>query len=664
MPGLVASVSVIVTSMVAPATAMAVNGGGSLASYSSLVLQNSPLAYYHLDESSGTIAGDASGNHNNAGYVGPVAEGQPGVLSDDTAVALSGNSAYVQGPTLSPFSGGNDRTVELWFNTSSAGNLFHAGSFGHTQAFDLALTGPGGPGGCGNPGGQGFYLRMWDDDIFIPNSKLQDGSWHYVAVSTTDSGQTVSITVDGAQPNGYIWNGSCYTATAQAQPFSLYTTLNTTPGPFTIGSFGWTTGMTGLEDEVAVYGEYLAPSLATAHFRAGNPTALTLHAGTIMDRAGYPLVNTQVATAVDPSGATDSTGMSGEVVWGDGTTTNLDSSNFTYDSNLSDCSYLGIAPAAGSCFIIDAQHTYAQNPVSGVLQYDVFASRYGQTSVAQGIAEVGYSALSTGPVTPTSVPTSAVGVMSIHYQDGHSVTCTATVVNSPDKNVIVTAKHCGFQNVTEIEFAPGHTGTVCAGVMVDTCSGNPYGVWQTGDISQAIYQDNNPADDYTFIALQPFSPGSIQRPLQDVVGAFPVNFFTGAPPQGENWSIFAYAAGYRQGNGNDGNLRSCVNRHGYAARNVPNVYSSSVSVAVDASGCSLADGSSGAPWVNIANTLPNSIGAVDHGQLCYAGDFVNGKLVNCVDPGKNFAYATVFTPPAAQLYALAALVFVPPGPHA
>src|SRR5260370_36342401 len=115
--------------------------------------------------------------------------------------------------------------------------------------------------------------------------------------------------------------------------------------------------MTGLEDEVAVYGEYLAPSLATAHFRAGNPTALTLHAGTIMDRAGYPLVNTQVATAVDPSGATDSTGMSGEVVWGDGTTTNLDSSNFTYDSNLSDCSYLGIAPSAGSCFIIDAQHT-------------------------------------------------------------------------------------------------------------------------------------------------------------------------------------------------------------------------------------------------------------------------------------------------------------------
>src|SRR5260370_9591956 len=118
---------------------------------------------------------------------------------------------------------------------------------------------------------------MGEGGCFIPNCRDQGGPGRYVAVSTTDSGQTVSITVDGAQPNGYIWNGSCYTATAQAQPFSLYTTLNTTPGPFTIGSFAWTTGMTGLEDEVAVYGEYRAPPLATAHFRAGNPTAPTLH---------------------------------------------------------------------------------------------------------------------------------------------------------------------------------------------------------------------------------------------------------------------------------------------------------------------------------------------------------------------------------------------------
>ena len=80
--------------------------------YSGTILASGPLAYYRLDDASGTVATDSSGNGLNATYVGGVQLGQAGALpfDSDTAVTLDGSTGYVQLPKLtSDFTSGFSR---------------------------------------------------------------------------------------------------------------------------------------------------------------------------------------------------------------------------------------------------------------------------------------------------------------------------------------------------------------------------------------------------------------------------------------------------------------------------------------------------------------------------------------------------------------------------
>jgi hypothetical protein len=59
--------------------------------YRQAVLTNSPLVYWRVDESSGTIAADSSGNGNAGAYTGAYVLGEPGAIagSTDTAVRFT-----------------------------------------------------------------------------------------------------------------------------------------------------------------------------------------------------------------------------------------------------------------------------------------------------------------------------------------------------------------------------------------------------------------------------------------------------------------------------------------------------------------------------------------------------------------------------------------------
>jgi hypothetical protein len=63
-------------------------------SYEDTVLSDSPLAYWRVDESSGTVAHDITGNGNDATYTGGVTLGSSGALlnDSDTAVTLDGTT--------------------------------------------------------------------------------------------------------------------------------------------------------------------------------------------------------------------------------------------------------------------------------------------------------------------------------------------------------------------------------------------------------------------------------------------------------------------------------------------------------------------------------------------------------------------------------------------
>src|ERR1700722_14912645 len=133
------------------------SGSDDFSSYSKAVLSQEPSAFYPFNELRGTTAADLSPNKNNASYVGTPTFGQPGVFPDKsvTSVGMNGDSGYVQGNDLPPLEGANDRTVEMWFQGSQQGTLFHAGQSGHTQSFDLTVL-DSGPGGCRSPSGPGL----------------------------------------------------------------------------------------------------------------------------------------------------------------------------------------------------------------------------------------------------------------------------------------------------------------------------------------------------------------------------------------------------------------------------------------------------------------------------------------------------------------------------
>jgi V8-like Glu-specific endopeptidase len=93
--------------------------------------------------------------------------------------------------------------------------------------------------------------------------------------------------------------------------------------------------------------------------------------------------------------------------------------------------------------------------------------------------------------------------------------CTASVIDSPNRDLVITAAHCVSQTIADVAFVPGYN----AGAA-------PYGVW----IVTRVYVDSSwsassdPDDDVAFLRVS--QPGSTV-PIEDVTGAERLR--TGAP---------------------------------------------------------------------------------------------------------------------------------------
>ena len=106
----------------------------------------------------------------------------------------------------------------------------------------------------------------------------------------------------------------------------------------------------------------------------------------------------------------------------------------------------------------------------------------------------------------TGIP--AVGALftTSHGKLGHHF-CTASVVNSPGGDLLVTAAHC-VSGTSGLAFVPGYDGSATP----------PYGVWTVTRVytDQSWRASADPDDDVAF--LQVGQPGSIV-PIEDVTGA-------------------------------------------------------------------------------------------------------------------------------------------------
>ena len=124
------------------------------------------------------------------------------------------------------------------------------------------------------------------------------------------------------------------------------------------------------------------------------------------------------------------------------------------------------------------------------------------------------SAPSGTPLPPASTPppggpAAFTGALFTGGLDGDHF-CTATVVRSPGKNLIITAGHCllaGKQDGEEAVFAPAYANGVA-----------PYGTWKLDEVFEDDRWAEGTDDDYD-LAFASVAPDAKGRRIEDVTGA-------------------------------------------------------------------------------------------------------------------------------------------------
>lgn len=214
--------------------------------YSSEVLADSPLAYYRLDETSGTTMADSSGNGRAGAYVGGPSLGQPALLNDGLASIATSSGKYAQTP-YGAWMQVSALTVEAWIRVTDSGSISivarHA-SVTNGGIWDLQLS------------AMKVQFRLFNDGFSILTSATT------LALNTT---YYLVGTHDGTNRRIYI-NG---VLDASDTPPALVTSISV---PIAIGAFVDNYAaqtFTGRIDEVAVYGTALSSARIAAHYTAG-----------------------------------------------------------------------------------------------------------------------------------------------------------------------------------------------------------------------------------------------------------------------------------------------------------------------------------------------------------------------------------------------------------
>ena len=211
---------------------------------------------------------------------------------------------------------------------------------------------------------------------------------------------------------------------------------------------------------------------------------------------------------------------------------------------------------------------------------------------ALGLAAVGGSVESPPSLTVSNpvVVSSTIGAL---FKPGSTSThsCTASVVDSPSGNLVLTAAHCVTDAGIGSRFVPAYR------------DGNaPYGSWVVRhvvvDKRWATAQD--PDDDVAFLVVEPASTNATWASVQSVVGA---NVLVTSPHVGDQVIV----SGYGEGAGDT--LVNCVTA----------AFLTDGSPTFDCAG--FVSGTSGSPWITDFDPLTGTgkvagiIGGPDQGGL-------------------------------------------------
>ncbi len=214
-------------------------------SYEGAVVALGPLAYWRLNETSGTVAFDDAGGFDST-HVGGVAVGQPGPRSPDfpgfepgnDAVGFDGTTSSSSSPGVSLLNNRTNLTVSGWVNPIV---LAQGGLFGQNDVFEFRFL-------------NSATIELWTPYGSIDygfGSSISPGQWYFLtAVATSNAlmlyvnGQAVA-TATSTAANGYG---------TSASPFLLSGNTSGNGDP----------SLNGMIDEVAVFPRALAASEVAA----------------------------------------------------------------------------------------------------------------------------------------------------------------------------------------------------------------------------------------------------------------------------------------------------------------------------------------------------------------------------------------------------------------
>jgi Concanavalin A-like lectin/glucanases superfamily/Fibronectin type III domain len=240
-------------------TSNAVTPTGTASTYASTVLGDGPIAYYRLDDPSGTIAADSSGSGNAGRYAGGDTQNVAGALTNDPdgATLLDGSSGNIRAANSTSLSITGAITVEAWVKwtgTPTTQDILNKGDGATIAGTSYALAYVPGCSGCG----LGFYTYIGNTfTCACQANALPVGSWFHLVGTRTAGGQ-ISFYVNGS-----------LMATANDSGGAL----NTVPSGLGIGASGSGTG-SGLYpanvtiDETAVYASALTATQVSTHYHA------------------------------------------------------------------------------------------------------------------------------------------------------------------------------------------------------------------------------------------------------------------------------------------------------------------------------------------------------------------------------------------------------------
>lgn len=167
----------------------------------------------------------------------------------------------------------------------------------------------------------------------------------------------------------------------------------------------------------------------------------------------------------------------------------------------------------------------------------VAAGQFGATLMLLVAVGLGLAALAHGRSRTANIPTARTfaGVPQIGalYPSAHAAahTCTASVVNSPRGNTLITAAHCVQGNGAGIVFVPQARGTQA-----------PLGRWTVTsvDIDPEWATRQDPRADVAFLTVAPREIRGVSTEIQTVTGAFALGR---AARAGDHVTVSGYPAG-------------------------------------------------------------------------------------------------------------------------